>query len=134
MSKSRINSKKGITVRFESEDYEQIKQKARQRHYDTIAEYIRDRVFSETVIYEDYDGKEKICEAFNEMRAEMIQQESQMKELMIRCIDDKSEKEDLEVMIAIIRNQREKIERKINDLLFRDFVREKENIENENPK
>lgn len=124
--------KKGITVRFEEEEYDEIVRKAKQYRYNSTSEYIRDKVSSETVIKEDYEGKEKICDTFNSMRAEMIEQEKQLRNLLLRTVDSKLSREEFEAMIGVTVRQRERIEKMLNDILFRDFVKEKEIRQEEN--
>lgn len=119
-------AKKGITVRFGEDEYNQILKKAKEKHYSSLNEYIRDCIFNKTTILEDYSSKQEICQAFENCRKEMIKTEEKLDKLLLCSVDSAETRTHLETLIISVREDRKKLETILNTMLFKNFTKEKE--------
>lgn len=75
---------------------------------------------------EDYSAKQDICNSFDKLRKEMLITEQKLDNYMLCCIDTNVSKEQFQEMINEVKTQRINIEAQINNLLFKNYKKEKE--------
>ena len=119
-------AKKGITVRFEQDEYNELLKQVKSNHYSSVNEYIRDCVFNKTTILEDYNSKQEICAEFEKCRKQMIQTEGKLDKLLLYSVNDEEIRERFEDLISTVRNDRKQLEISLNTKLFKNFIKEKE--------
>ena len=121
-------SKKGITIRYEDEDYQLLEKKAKRYGYETLSAYIRDMSLNGIIVIEDFKTKKEICISFDEIRRMMIKEESVLRNEIENIAENREDKIRYEGLINKLIHRRKIIERTINEKLFRSFIKEKENM------
>lgn len=121
-------SKKGITARYEQEEYELLTKKARSYGYSSLASYIRDISLHEVVIKECYEDKKEICDEFATIRKLMIKEENELKKMIEKISNNYEDRIYFEGTIQKIIQRRKMIEKILNDKLYRSFKEESKKI------
>ena len=127
-------SKKGITARYEQEEYELLIKKARSYGYSSLASYIRDISLHEVVVKECYEDKKEICDEFATIRKLMIKEEKELKEMVEKISNNYEDRIYFEGAIQRVIERRKMIEKILNDRLFRSFKEESKKIIEEKEK
>lgn len=113
-------------MRFDTNEYTELLKQVKNNHYNSANEYIRDCIFNKATVLEDYSAKQEICSSFDKLRKEMLTTEQKLDTYMLHCIDTNDSKEKFQEMIDEVKQQRINIEIQINNLLFKNYKKEKE--------
>lgn len=132
-NKSKLN-KKGITVRFNESEYDELLSNAKDGNYPSLNEYIRTRIFNNQVLYEDIPMKKELCEEFEKVRKEMLEIDKKIDNINLNIllfVNEESNgvkltndnifqlKQKYENCLQELKEQRINLEKQINYLLFK---------------
>lgn len=133
ISKSKSN-RKGITVRFDESEYNDLLSNAEDGNYPSLNEYIRTRIFNNQVLYEDIPMKKELCEEFEKTRKEMMEIDKKIENINLNILlfingnasEDKINsnnilqiKQEYDNCLQELKEQRINLEKQINYLLFK---------------
>ena len=111
------NVKKCVMVRYDPAEYKNLVQRANDYQYPSLCSYVKDMSLNHYVYIEYLADKDRICEYFEKMRSELINQEKVVRDKIFNLVNGDIKKEELESLINDMVEQRKQIEQTMRDLI-----------------